>query len=309
MNANETCTVVVAGGLNIDMEGQPLAPPRAGDSNPGRVRLSAGGVGRNIARSLSLLGLRVELLTVLGEDALAREAERGCAGIGLSHALRLSGVRTPSYLALRDERGELLLAVADMDACENLPPDAFSDSLPLLRRAGALVLDANLPAATLAWLAEHCPAPLFADPVSAAKAERLAPLLPRLGMIKPNRLEAERLTGLRVTDRASAEAAARRLLERGARRVFLSMGPDGLLAAADGAFIWQDALPVRPRSVTGAGDAMTAALVWAALRGEAPRRAARLAAAAAAIALESETAVSAALSPGAVLARAAEAAR
>ncbi len=49
-------TIVVVGGLNIDIIGTPFEEPLAGDSSPGAVRVSMGGVGRNIARTLRKLG-------------------------------------------------------------------------------------------------------------------------------------------------------------------------------------------------------------------------------------------------------------
>ena len=46
--------VYVIGAVNMDMSGTPAGPLRPGDSNPGRVMLSPGGVGRNIAENLRL---------------------------------------------------------------------------------------------------------------------------------------------------------------------------------------------------------------------------------------------------------------
>ena len=55
----------VVGGVNVDIGGQSYAPLVARDSNPGRVRISLGGVGRNIAHNMSLLGVDVRLLTCM----------------------------------------------------------------------------------------------------------------------------------------------------------------------------------------------------------------------------------------------------
>ena len=48
---------VVCGGVNIDIGAHSFAPLRDRDSNPGRVELSLGGVGRNIAHNMRLLGV------------------------------------------------------------------------------------------------------------------------------------------------------------------------------------------------------------------------------------------------------------
>ena len=61
--------VVVAGAVNVDIGGQSAGPLVGRDSNPGKVTVSMGAVGRNIAHNLRLLGVKVSLLTgVLGED-------------------------------------------------------------------------------------------------------------------------------------------------------------------------------------------------------------------------------------------------
>ena len=51
---------VVFGGINMDIWGRPAQSLLARDSNPGTVTMRPGGVGRNIAHDLRLLGLEVE---------------------------------------------------------------------------------------------------------------------------------------------------------------------------------------------------------------------------------------------------------
>ena len=58
--------VAVAGAVNVDIGGQSAGPLVGRDSNPGKVTVSMGGVGRNIAHNLRLLGVKVSLLTALG---------------------------------------------------------------------------------------------------------------------------------------------------------------------------------------------------------------------------------------------------
>ena len=300
--------VVVCGGVNMDIGAHSFAPLREGDSNPGRVEVSLGGVGRNIAHDLSLLGVDVCLLTALGEDDYTAQIERSCGelGIDLSHALRVKGGRTSTYVFIGDERGDMALAVSDMAICEELTSDYFASQLSLLNGAALVVADANLPQPSLLYLAEHCTAPLIVDPVSVSKAEKLAPILEHIHTLKPNKIEAELLSGVSIRDEQSLFAAADALLARGVQRVFISLGERGILAAGGGERLLQKPYPARMVNATGAGDALTAALAWAQLRGESLAGSARLGAAAAAIAVESGQTVNPALSAQSVLARAAE---
>ena len=51
--------VAVVGGITKDIGGRSLAPLVHRDSNPGQVRVSMGGVGRNIAHNMAFMGLEV----------------------------------------------------------------------------------------------------------------------------------------------------------------------------------------------------------------------------------------------------------
>lgn len=300
--------IVVCGGVNMDIGARSFAPLREQDSNPGCVEVSLGGVGRNIAHNLSLLGVDVCLLTALGEDTYTAQIERSCEelGIDLSHALRVKDGKTSTYVFIGDERGDMALAVSDMAICEELTSEYFASQLPLLNGAALVVADANLPQSSLLYLAEHCTAPLIVDPVSVSKAEKLAPILSHIHTLKPNKIEAELLSGVSICDEKSIFAAADALLSRGVQRVFISLGEQGILAAEGGEKHLQKIYPAQMKNATGAGDALTAALAWSLLKGKSLVESARFGAAAAAITVEGERTINPALCEQSLLSRAAE---
>ena len=260
---------VVCGGVNIDIGAHSFAPLRDRDSNPGRVELSLGGVGRNIAHNMRLLGVPTYLLTAVGGDSRASQVEESCKelGIDLSHALRVPDGRTSTYVFVGDSDGDMAVAVSDMEICEKLTPDYFASQKELLDGAAAVVVDANLPRKSIAYLVEHCAAPLFVDPVSTVKAEKLQGLLSHVHTLKPNRIEAELLSGVKITDNATLHQAAQALLDQGVQRVFLSLGGDGVFAAQQGETHLEPICKAEMRNATGAGDAMMASLVWSFLAG------------------------------------------
>lgn len=296
---------VVIGGTNIDIGGRCLAPPVARDSNPATVRQSLGGVGRNIAHNLALLGVKVHLLTALGADAQARHIEESCQklGIDLSHALHVPDGHTSTYLFIADDTGDMALAVSDMQICEKIDEPYLQKELALINGAAAVIVEANLPRSAVEFLAQRCTAPMFADPVSVAKAQVLCPLFGKLHTLKPNRMEAELLSGVKITDARSLREATLRLLENGAKRVFLSLGTQGVIAAEGGTMVHIPCFPAQMRNATGAGDSFTAALAWSFLQGASLQQSALAAAATAAITVESPLTVSDALSAEAVRAR------
>lgn len=301
-NKNTLPYAVVCGGANIDIGAHSFAPLRDRDSNPGRVELSLGGVGRNIAHNMRLLGVPTYLLTALGGDSRALQIEQSCRelGIDLSHALRVPDGRTSTYVFVGDSDGDMAIAVSDMEICEKLTPDYFASQLDLLNGAAAVVIDANLPRGSIAYLTEHCTAPIFIDPVSTVKAEKLRGLLARVHTLKPNRIEAELLSGVQITDGESLRQAAQALLDQGVGRVFLSLGGDGVLAAQRGEVRAVPICKAEMRNATGAGDAMMASLVWSFLSGRTLAESAAAGTAAAALAVESEETINPAMSAEAV---------
>ena len=191
----------VVGGVNVDIGGQSYAPLVARDSTPGRVRISLGGVGRNIAHNMSLLGVDVRLLTAFGDDLHAQRVAASCGelGIDISHALQVPGGTTSTYLFLNDVDGDMALGLSDMDICERITPAYLASNLSLLNNAQVIVADTNIPAESLQYLVTHCTPPVFVDPVSTAKARKVQPVLGRVHTLKPNRIEAELLSGVQIT--------------------------------------------------------------------------------------------------------------
>lgn len=261
---NEQRYVVVIGAVNMDICGRPRKKLIFRDSNPGTVRLTPGGVGRNIAHDLRLLGERVRFVTVFGDDANGAALRESCAALGmdLSCAQTLPGVFTSSYLYITDERGEMQLGLSDTDSSARITPDYLATHLDAINGASVVVAEGNLPAETLRWIGENVTPPLFVDPVSVTKAERLRGMLPCIHTFKPNITEASDLTG-----ESEPEAIVSALLCRGVRRVFLSMGSAGILAGEGEQRALLPCLPTRLVNTTGGGDAVMAALVWAYLHG------------------------------------------
>ena len=295
--------VFVIGAVNMDLAGTPTNPLREGDSNPGRITLTPGGVGRNIAENLSLLGRKVSLITIMGEDPYAGIIREHClkAGIDLQYSFTEPRESTSAYLCINGQDGDLNVAVSDMSICDKLTPDKLEPLLPVLNHGSMVIADANLPEETLAWLAKHITVPMAADPVSVSKAARLRPLLSRLTLLKPNVPEAELLTGMTISGDADLPKAADAMHRLGVQRVYISLGGRGVWAddARDGGVL----LPCIPGPVvnsSGCGDAFVAAAADAYLSGMDTMQAADRGLAASAICAEDSAAVSPKLSNKAI---------
>ena len=247
----------------MDICATTAVPFVARDSNPGMVRTAPGGVGRNIAHNLALLGNEVQLITVFGDDGFGRMLREHCAsvGIGTKYSRVVSGARNACFVSLNDSDGELLGGVADMAVTGLMTPEWLEAKLPKINKFDAVVADTNLPAETLGMLVSCCEPPLYIDAVSSAKAMRLREALAMNRLhsdpvfaLKCNRLEAEVL-GLFEPGRSLGSKVG---------RIYLSKGSEGVVVREDGE---ETALPALPATgivnATGAGDALLAGIVHA----------------------------------------------
>ena len=263
--------ITVVGGMNLDILGMPGGTLLPQDSNPGKVQMRPGGVGRNIAARLSALGADVSLITALGNDDQAKMLAAFCRDekIDLTHALRTT-LPSPCYLCIHDETGDMAMAISDMQAVDQLTPQAMESRMDFINAGSGCVLDANLPAETLQYIAAHATVPLFLDPVSCHKAPKVLPILSSLTAIKPNMMEAETLTG-----KSNPQEAAQALRKQGTRHVFISMGAKGVYYAGPREAGLCPAIPLPALPLTGAGDALMAGLTHALLQGMDTQMAAR----------------------------------
>lgn len=262
--------MVVIGGANTDIVGRSREPLVARDSNPGAVRVSSGGVARNIAENLALLGVCVDLLTVLGGDHNARELERSGRAAGIGFDLSHVEPELPGslYLAILDAHGDMALALNDMRALERLTVEVLEARAEAIAAASLVVVDANLHDSAIAWVVDHADGPVLIDPVSTVKAPRVRPVLDRLGVLKCNELEAAQLLGVeRLEGAAALQDAARGLRAMGVGSVYITAGVAGTFFSAQDGEGRIEAPAVSVVNATGAGDAFSAGVAAAMLAG------------------------------------------
>jgi len=111
-------------------------------------------------------------------------------------------------------------------------------------------------------------------------------LLAKVDLLTPNSTEATQLSGVTVTDFASARRAAGVLHRKGARQVIITLGMAGALLSTPDRQLRIPLFPAQPRDTTGAGDAFNGALAARLASGDDLPQAARFAAAFASLCVE-----------------------
>ncbi|MBU5426022.1 carbohydrate kinase family protein [Tissierella pigra] len=260
--------VTVIGGANIDITGTPHYGLNPNDSNPGKTILSLGGVARNIAENLSRMNVNVEFITVLGGDGYSREITSSCKklNISLEHSLIIPNERTSTYLCITNESGEMEVAISDMEIYRYITPNYLKEKLEVINNSKVCVVDTNIPEESLKYLMNNCNVPIFLDTVSTKKTEKIKDSIQNIHTLKPNIIEAEILSNMKINTIGDLEKATNIILEKGVKRLFISLGSKGVYYT-DGTHKG-NILPIETKVIntTGAGDSYIAAVVWAYLK-------------------------------------------
>lgn len=286
-----TVEIVAIGGAHIDRRGRLFGDTKPGASNPGHWFEEAGGGVFNAACNLSRLGRAVRLIAPRGGDAAGQIVTEAAARAGLDDQPVIFLDRaTPSYTAILERDGNLVIALADMalyDAfsARRIKARSLRDSLA---EAGHVLTDANLRADTLTALASACDAAglgLSAIAISPAKVVKFEAALPHLTHLFMNGAEAEAIAGRRA-ERPEEWPDLLRAKGLKGGSVTSGSGPTIAFDATDIAVI--EPIPITEiADVTGAGDAFAAGFLNARLSGASLAEALRQGTASAAITLKS----------------------
>jgi pseudouridine kinase len=199
-----------------------------------------------------------------------------------------------AYMALQSAERALLVALDDTTAISALTPEYISDHASLLEQARMVVIDANVPLTTAETLLSICRAaevPVALEPVAYAPALRYRPLAGAFYLMTPNAVEAQALTGLPVANMEQGSLAAKQLVAAGVQIAIITLGRDGLVYATPEASGYVPSIEGEIIDPTGAGDALTAAVVYALLNDIPVDEAVRLGVSAASLTLASNDTV------------------
>lgn len=299
---DRSSSVLVVGASNYDIYGKVIGHAIQGDSNPSGIYASCGGVGRNIAENLARLGVDTALISAYGDDAFAGILKNSCTalGIDISRSVTIPGVNSDTYVSILDNSGDLIIGSADTGALESVNPELMNGAEEYISEFPIVFADTNSEE-LLRYTAYCVRGALFVDAVSVKKASRVLPIINMVDTLKVNRAELTALTGRETDTSERIKDAAAALMEKGLHRLFVTMGAEG--CGYMNAFGWYDipAIPTDVKSVSGAGDAFAAAMTWGSIMGHSDRDILLLSAAAASIALKSESAVNPELTRDAVI--------
>ena len=278
--------IVVLGSTNTDMVIAGARIPVPGETvSGGKFLMNPGGKGANQAVAVARLSARRGVCTFVakvGDDLFGRDTARRLKAEGIDARLIVDETAASgTALILVDRKGQNCISVA-LGANGTLSPEDVAPFASDIERADALLLQLETPLETVLWAARTAHAKgvhVILNPAPAAKLPR--ELYACLDWITPNETEAELLTGVKVADLASAQAAERVLKRRGVAHVAITLGAKGCYAAGR----IHPCVKVKAVDTVAAGDTFNGAFVVALAEGKGVDEAIAFAQAAAALAV------------------------
>jgi pseudouridine kinase len=306
---SEMPKIVCIGGANMDIKFKVHAPVVYGSSNPVKTSTTWGGVARNIAENLARLDVPVRLISRVGLDNFGDSVlnRLNLFQIDSTGVTRSTQFPTATYNAFIDMSGEMILAAADMEIYNELTPSLIElqwKEIPNANEVEIVVVDSNLPQASLEYLAGRLPpqVQIWATPVSIPKVNRFSSVLHRLRGVIFNRNELAALMGRAATHPVQIKELCFELHDQGVATVIVTCGSEGAVLSHGREFgFFKLNRPSKILDVTGAGDAFSSGVLFGVQKGCPMSECVRYGFSSAHLTLQTDSTVSPMLSPATLL--------
>lgn len=255
--------ICVVGSANVDLTFRTPRFPQPGETLAGRAwHQGMGGKGANQAVAAARLGAAVAFISRVGNDAFGEAAIAAYQAENIRTSCLRQSVDQPTGIAaiLVDDAAEnCIIVVAGANA--ELSAEDVKAASTVLEQSHVVLCQLETPVDAAIEAFRLARAANVLTILTPAPAEHVTTeLLALCDVCVPNKTEISALTGQSVDTEADALRAAERLLERGVKRVALTMGGDGVLVVDESGALHIPAIRVKAVDTTGAGDAFTAAL-------------------------------------------------
>jgi len=255
--------VLVVGSITADLTAFGSRMPSPGETILGNgFTLVLGGKGANQAISAARAGAATSMVGCVGDDLFQDVVLDGLRreGIETAHVAVIPGPTGVAHIRV-DAAGENDIVMVPL-ANGHLTEETVEAAIEQARDGtGVLLLQLEIPlpaAVHAARTAHRLGITVVLDPAPAAVLDE--DVWAYADIVTPNESEASALTGIEVTDPASARAAAGWFIERGVGRAVVTMGGQGAISADEHGCTEHLPYPAEAVDTTAAGDAFAGTL-------------------------------------------------
>ena len=264
---NDDKYIVGIGACNVDVYGKSHIKLKKYYDHPAKMHSSIGGVTYNIIANYNMLNGNGKLITAYSDDIYGRAiVDRCCLNrIDINDSLMVKNTSSGIFVQIQDDNNDMHLAVCDMSILKHLDVSFIQTKKNIIRNAKCVVLDPSLNDDTILEIIRICDndVPIYVDPISDNYALKMRKYLKDLTLIKPNKSELESLTSIKINDNDSLIKAARKVLDKGTKKIVVSLGKDGILYMDDKNCIKKKIKEDKKmKNASGAGDALMAGLLY-----------------------------------------------
>lgn len=258
--------ICLIGGSNIDIQGFSNSKISFNDSNPGKISKGFGGVARNICENLARLDTNPIFITPIGDGIFSNNLLKYMENlnVNMENALIVKNEDLSTYLSILDDENEMVLAISSMEILEKLDLEYIISKKDILLKSDVIVIDTNLREDVIEYILS-LNKKVIVDLVSTKKAIKVNKFLSKIHSLKPNKLEIEKLTGIKISNDYSIKKACKLLIDKGIKNVFLTLGKDGIFYMNEKKYSFIKNPKVDVKDITGAGDAFTSGIAFSIL--------------------------------------------
>jgi ribokinase len=251
--------ITVVGSNMVDLITYTDRMPKEGETIIApRFEMGFGGKGANQAVAASLLGAEVRMVSKVGDDLFGPNTKRNLErfGIDTTYVEAVAGVSSgvaPIFVDPSSNNRILVIKGAN----DQLRPQDVQEAKDAVLDSDVVIMQLEIPLETVYFTIEFCASrgvPVILNPAPADPDLDLARVRD-VAVFAPNETELQTLTGMPVGGLAEVKAAGRALLERGLRRVIVTLGERGSLLVTGDSELLCAAPGVKSVDTTGAGDA------------------------------------------------------
>lgn len=251
---------LIIGGSNIDIFGKSEKELTKYDSNQGKVSMTYGGVGRNIAHNLRILDQKISFMSAFSQDDFGKMLYQDCQRLkmDLKYSKVVNDYNTSIYLAILNGSNDMEVAINDMGIINVINIDDIKEVLKDFNKDDLVIVDTNLDVEIIEYILKNKNYLIAMDPISTNKIYKLKGLLKYIDIFKPNIYEA-----LAISDSDHLLDSAKNIIESGVKELCITLNKDGVLYYDKGkVYQMRVSENINVVNTTGAGDAFFACYLY-----------------------------------------------